>query len=47
VVICTPTNGSTVVAPEISIRSTPAQGASITEVILYDNNKNIWQVTQE
>lgn len=43
VVICTPTNGSTVVAPEISIRSTPAQGASITEVILYDNNKNIWQ----
>jgi hypothetical protein len=43
VVICTPTNGSTVVSPEISIRSTPAQGASITEVNLYDNNKNIWK----
>jgi hypothetical protein len=43
VLICTPTNGSTVVFPEISIRSTPAQGASITEVILYDNNNNIWE----
>ncbi len=43
VVICTPTNGSTVVSPEISIRSAPAQGASITQIILYDNNNNIWQ----
>jgi hypothetical protein len=43
VIICTPTNGSTVVNPEISIASTPAQGASITELILYDNNHNIWE----
>jgi hypothetical protein len=43
VVICTPTNGSTVVAtPEISIRSTPAQGASITQFKLYDNNVDIF-----
>lgn len=42
VVICTPTNGSTVVyPPEISIRSTPAQGASITEFKLYDNNVDV------
>lgn len=42
VVICTPTNGATVVAtPEISIRSTPAQGASITLFRLYDNNVDI------
>ncbi len=42
VVICTPTNGSTVVyTPEISIRSTPAQGASITLFRLYDNNVDI------
>jgi hypothetical protein len=43
VIICTPTNGSTVVSPLISIRSTPAQGASITEFILYDNNVNIYE----
>ena len=43
VVICTPTNGSTVVyTPEISIRSTPAQGASITEFKLYDNNVDVF-----
>lgn len=43
VVICTPTNGSTVVySPEISIRSTPAQGASITEFRLYDNNVDVF-----
>lgn len=42
-VICTPTNGSTVVyVPEISIRSTPAQGASITEFRLYDNNVDVF-----
>lgn len=39
---CTPTNGSTVVAtPLISIRSTPAQGPSITLFRLYDNNVDI------
>ena len=43
VVICTPTNGSTVVyIPEISIRSTPAQGASITQFRLYDNNVDVY-----
>lgn len=43
VVICTPTNDSTVVAtPLISIRSTPAQGASITLFRLYDNNVDIF-----
>ena len=43
VVICIPTNGSTVVyTPEISIRSTPAQGASITEFRLYDNNLDVF-----
>jgi hypothetical protein len=43
VVICTPTNGSTVVyIPEISIRSTPAQGASITQFKLYDNNVDVY-----
>ncbi len=43
VVICAPTNGSTVVyTPEISIRSTPAQGASITEFRLYDNNVDVF-----
>ena len=42
VVICTPTTGSTVVAtPMISVRSTPAQGAAITEFIIYDNNQEI------
>jgi len=42
VVIRTPTNGSTeVYTPEISIRSTPAQGASITLFRLYDNNVDI------
>lgn len=39
VVICTPTNGSTVAYVEdIAVRSTPASGASITEFIIYDNN---------
>jgi hypothetical protein len=43
VVICTPTNGSTVVyMPEISIRSTPAQGATITQFKLYDNNVDVY-----
>jgi hypothetical protein len=43
VLICTPTNGSTVVyTPEISIRSTPAQGASITQFKIYDNNVDIF-----
>ena len=42
VVICTPTNGATVVyAPEISIRSTPAQGATISAFRLYDNNVDV------
>lgn len=45
VVICDPTNGSTVaygnLPPMIAIRSTPAQGASITGFILYDNNVEI------
>jgi hypothetical protein len=44
VVICTPTNDSTVVyLNEISVRSTPASGASITQFIIYDNNVNIYQ----
>ena len=43
VVICTPTNGSTVVyTPEISVRSTPAQGATITAFKIYDNNYDIY-----
>jgi len=43
-VICTPTNDSTVVyLSEISVRSTPAQGATITGMIVYDNNVNIFQ----
>lgn len=42
-VICIPTNGSTVVyTPEIDMRSTPAQGASITQFRLYDNNVDIF-----
>lgn len=46
VVICTPTTGSTVVyMPEISIRSTPAQGASITQFRLYDNNVDVFDGT--
>lgn len=46
VIICTPTNGSTVVySPEISIRSTPAQGASITQFRLYDNNVDVFDGT--
>ena len=47
VVICTPTNGSTVVyIPEISIRSTPAQGGSITLFRLYDNNVDFLMACQ-
>lgn len=43
-VICIPTNGSTVVyIPEISIRSTPAQGASITRFKLYDNGVTVYE----
>jgi hypothetical protein len=39
VVICTPTTGSTVVyVPEISVRSTPAPGASIAGFSIYDGN---------
>lgn len=49
VVICNPTNNSTVaygnLPPMISVRSTPAQGAKITALIIYDNNKNIYQNT--
>jgi hypothetical protein len=38
VVICTPTNGSTVIyGNEISIRSTPASGATITGFSIYTN----------
>jgi hypothetical protein len=48
VVICTPTNGSTVsvgsdAGLEVSVRSTPAQGASITRFIIYDNNVNVYE----
>jgi len=47
VVICTPTNGSTVVyLNEISIRSTPASGASITGFSIYDNKVLIYQSPQ-
>lgn len=42
-VICTPTSNSTVVyLNEISVRSTAAQGATITKLIIYDNNVNIF-----
>jgi Bacterial Ig domain len=42
-VICNPTNGSTVVyPPEISMRSTPAQGAHITQFRLYDNGVDVF-----
>ncbi len=44
VVICSPTNNSTVVYQNVvSVRSTPAQGATITQLIIYDNNVNIFQ----
>lgn len=44
VVICTPTNNSTVAyIPTISVRSTPAQGASISAFKIYDNNVRIYQ----
>ena len=47
VVVCTPTNGSTVVYNnEISIRSTPASGASITGFSIYDNKVLIYQSGQ-
>jgi hypothetical protein len=47
VVICTPTNGSTVVYNnEISIRSTPAPGASITGFSIYANKVLIYQSPQ-
>ena len=47
VVICTPTNGSTVVYNnEISIRSTPASGSSITGFSIYDNKVLIYQSPQ-
>jgi Bacterial Ig domain len=49
VVLCNPTNNSTVaygnLPPMISIRSTPAQGAKITSLIMYDDNNNIYQNT--
>jgi Bacterial Ig domain len=49
VVICNPTMNATVaygnLPPEISVRSTPAQGATITSMILYDNNNNFYQNT--
>jgi hypothetical protein len=44
VVICSPTNDSTVVYNnEVSIMSTPAQGASIATLAVYDNNALIAQ----
>lgn len=44
VIICTPTNGSTVVYEnEISIRSTPSSGASITGFAVYDKGTLIYQ----
>jgi hypothetical protein len=47
VVICTPTNGSTVVyLNEVSVRSTPASGASITGFSVYDNKVLIYQSPQ-
>ena len=42
-VICTPTNNATVAyVPEISVRSTPAQGATLTGLIIYDNYDQIY-----
>jgi hypothetical protein len=44
VVVCTPTDGSTVVYPnEISVRSTPASGASIVSFTIYANGVAIYQ----
>ncbi len=43
VVICTPTNDSTVAyVPEISVQATPAQGASLTGLLIYDNYAEIY-----
>lgn len=45
VVICTPTNNSTIAAapPElIAVQATPAQGASLTGLIIYDNYAQIY-----
>jgi hypothetical protein len=43
VVICTPTNRSTVVyMPDIAVRATPASGATITKFIIYDNDSRIY-----
>ena len=47
VVICSPTNISTVAyLAEVSVRSTPAQGASISAIYIYDNNVRIYQTGQ-
>jgi hypothetical protein len=44
VIICTPTNGATVVYEnEISIRSSPSSGASITGFAVYDKGTLIYQ----
>jgi hypothetical protein len=43
VVICTPTNNATVAyVPEVSVRSTPAQGATMTGLLIYDNYAQIY-----
>jgi hypothetical protein len=43
VVICTPTNGSTVAyIPDIAVRATPASRATITQFIIYDNRAAIY-----
>lgn len=40
VVICTPSPGSTVVyIPDVAVRFTPASGAEIKQVIIYDNKR--------
>jgi len=44
VVICTPTPGATVVyIPDVAVRFTPASGSSIAKIIIYDNNRKMWQ----
>jgi hypothetical protein len=43
VVICAPTNKATVVTPvNIDVQATPAQGATITGIIVYDNNVELY-----
>lgn len=49
VALCNPANNATVaygnLPPMISVRSTPAQGAKISAMIIYDNNNNIYENT--